>query len=105
MGGAQLTMRKAPATWGGGREGGGRKVRGRARWVQRCARPEHPARFPVHVTMRVRTEAAELRSDSVFPVVRRALAKSSKDAFRLLHFSVQHDHVHLIVEASDKSAL
>ena len=31
--------------------------------------------------------------------------KLSRAWFRVLHFSVQQDHVHLLVEANDKSAL
>jgi hypothetical protein len=37
--------------------------------------------------------------------LRRALARASKSFFRLLHFSVQIDHVHLIVEAAGTLAL
>jgi hypothetical protein len=37
--------------------------------------------------------------------VRNALAASSHDDFRILHFSVQEDHVHLIVEARDSTTL
>jgi len=33
------------------------------------------------------------------------LSKSSKPCFRVLHFSVQGDHVHLIGEATDRAAL
>jgi len=44
----------------------------------------------------------------VFPTVRLALARAARRdpaRFRLLHFSVQRDHVHLIVEAADARAL
>jgi REP element-mobilizing transposase RayT len=44
----------------------------------------------------------------VFPTVRLALARASQrdpTRFRLLHFSVQRDHLHLIVEAADERAL
>jgi REP element-mobilizing transposase RayT len=37
--------------------------------------------------------------------VRAALAAASTAAFRVIHFSVQADHVHLLVEARDKAAL
>jgi hypothetical protein len=37
--------------------------------------------------------------------VRGALAAAHKAAFRVVHFSVQSDHVHLIVEADEPSAL
>jgi hypothetical protein len=41
----------------------------------------------------------------VFPVVRRALASSSRADFRILEFSVQQDHIHLIAEAEHGRAL
>jgi len=40
-----------------------------------------------------------LRSEQVFPRLRRAIRSSQRAAFRILHFSVQVDHIHLIVEA------
>ena len=32
-------------------------------------------------------------------------SKVSLDIFRIVHFSIQHDHVHLMIEASSKAAL
>jgi REP element-mobilizing transposase RayT len=49
-----------------------------------------------------------LRSQHVFPTVRLALGRASRRAperFRIVHFSVQRDHVHLLVEARDARAL
>jgi REP element-mobilizing transposase RayT len=66
----------------------------------------HRAGEPVHVTLRARLSV--LRSQYVFPTVRIALARGARRdeaRFRLLHFSVQGDHVHLLVEAADKRAL
>jgi REP element-mobilizing transposase RayT len=66
----------------------------------------HRKSEPVHVTLRARL--APLRSQFLFPVVRLALVRASGRApnrFRIVHFSVQRDHVHLVVEASDKRAL
>jgi putative transposase len=55
--------------------------------------------------MRVRPEIASLRGQDLFPAVRAALAAASKPAFRLVQFSVQSDHVHLLVEGADKTTL
>jgi hypothetical protein len=41
----------------------------------------------------------------VFQAVREALRAASSDAFRVVHFSVQSDHLHLIVEAADSPSL
>ncbi|HEX6764843.1 MAG TPA: transposase, partial [Polyangiaceae bacterium] len=68
--------------------------------------PEHWARHPVHVTLR--SAFRPLRSQHVFPTLRIALARANRrapDRFRIVHFSVQYDHVHLLVEARDKRSL
>jgi REP element-mobilizing transposase RayT len=94
-----------PATWGGARRGAGRKPSPRPPTPHR-ARPRHLASEPVHVTLRARL--APLRSQHLFPTIRLALLRAARRdpaRFRLLHFSVQRDHVHLLVEASDKRAL
>lgn len=58
----------------------------------------------MHVTLRVAPGIKSLRQ-TLFPVVRTAIAGAQKPDFRVVHFSVQHDHVHLLVEARDKTAL
>ena len=60
----------------------------------------------MHVTLR--SAFRPLRSQHVFPTVCLALrGATERDSrrFRIIHFSVQWDHVHLVVEASDKRAL
>src|SRR2546426_3496199 len=96
----------APRTWGGGRAGAGRKpTPGRRPGVAHGARPPHLAAHPVHVTLRSGRAVRCLRAARVFPAVRRALAAASHGGFRVLHFSVQDDHLHLIVEADDLRVL
>ncbi|MGH7343061.1 MAG: transposase [Candidatus Rokuibacteriota bacterium] len=67
------------------------------------ARPDHKARHPVHVTLRAKLRC--LREPRVFPVVRDALAAASRSDFRIVHFSIQTNHVHLLCEAHDTRAL
>jgi len=96
----------APRTWGGRRRGAGRAVTpGRRPGVSHQRRPEHRASNPAHVTLRATSAIGCLRTGTVFPVVRRALAESSRRRFRVIQFSVQKDHVHLIVEADDRLRL
>jgi len=53
----------------------------------------------VHVTLRASPEIPSLRGARVFAAVRGSLAAASKATFRVLHYSVQTDHVHLLIEA------
>ena len=69
------------------------------------ARPEHKGRHPVHVTLRARGRLPSLREQVLFFEVRRCVSKASRQWFRVVHFSVQCDHVHLVVEADDKRSL
>ena len=95
-----------PRTWGGRRAGAGRKrTADRRPGVPHRTRPVHVPTHPVHVTLRSTSAVRCLRSARAFPAVRRALAVASHAGFRILHFSVQDDHLHLIVEADDRRAL
>jgi putative transposase len=92
-------------TWGGKRAGAGRKPTLARAGVPHSARPAHTKRHPVHVTLRAVRRLPSLRKQRVFLEMRRALARTKRDWFRVVHFSVQIDHVHLLVEADDKGGL
>jgi putative transposase len=90
---------------GGYRLGAGRPKKPGA-GVPHVRRPKLAARHPVHVTARVRDEAARLRSRACFRLVASCIGTScEREGFRLVHFSVQSNHLHLIVEAQDATAL
>ncbi len=93
-------------TWGGRRKGAGRKRKGPVRLVSHRARPAHLARHPLHAVWRTRPDVPSLRKRAVMELLRVALAAGgSRATFRLVHYSVQGNHLHLVVEAHDKVAL
>ena len=93
-------------TWGGRRAGAGRKPRGERPGVAHTPRPRLASRYPVHVTLRVRPHVFQLRSRRCFRVLGAAfLAARERHGVRLCHYSVQGNHVHLLVEARDAAAL
>lgn len=53
----------------------------------------------------MRVAVRGLRAQSVFVGVREAIARSSHGNFRVVQFSVQDNHLHLLVEAADKRQL
>ena len=93
-------------TWGGKRQGAGRKRRGPRPLVSHKQRPRHAPRFPLHAVLRTQADVPRLRQKAIFREIRAALAAGAARAgFRLVHFSVQGNHLHLIVEAVDAVAL
>ena len=93
-------------TWGGKRAGAGRKRRSPRPLVSHKKRPRHAARFPLHAPLRVEEDVPRLRKKEMFRAIAAAIAAGAARAgFRLVHFSVQGNHLHLIVEAADEVAL
>jgi hypothetical protein len=64
-------------------------------------RPKIDPRYPVQVTVRATPGLPSFRSPRVFGALRRAIARASVDRFRVIHFSIQQDHGHFIVEGDE----
>jgi REP element-mobilizing transposase RayT len=93
-------------THGGRRPGAGRKPKGKHPRARHAARPEHDPRHPVHVTIRVVGSASGLRRrDTYFALREATIVTARREDFRLIHMSIQRDHIHMIVEADSKDAL
>jgi len=96
------------AMWGGKRKGAGRPRLdgGKRPGVSHLARPALKSRFPVHVTWRMADGVWNLRTRRCFGVLERAMyAGALRGGFRLVHYAVMGNHVHLIVEAPDRVRL
>ena len=100
----QLSLPEPP-TWGGRRPGAGRKPTRERPEKRHTTRPTHSSRHPVHVTIRASPQLPSLRSVAAFTALSGAISNASRDRFRVTHFSVQTDHLHLIVEARSREAL
>ena len=93
-------------TRGGKRRGAGRPAKGERSGSAHRERPFHDARYPVHVVLRAVRAVGNLRRRCVYHAIRKATRTTARrEDFRIVHLSLQHDHVHLLVEANDKAAL
>jgi REP element-mobilizing transposase RayT len=95
-----------PNGWGGRRKGSGPKPKGDRAGVSHREREALASRFPVHVTMKLRAGLPSLRRGKAHAVVLKAFAGvREREDFRLVHYSVQSNHIHLICEACDRRGL
>ena len=91
---------------GGRRPGAGRKPVGDRAGVSHRTRNPVASRHPVHVTLKFRRELGNLRRQSTFNALERALVAGKVGrGFRVVHFSVQSDHIHMMCEAKDALSL
>jgi REP element-mobilizing transposase RayT len=92
-------------TWGGRRRGAGRKSLRPLGAIPHTARQEVRAYYPVHVTLRMAEPVWNLRSERSYRIIDAALrAAQRRPGFRIVHFSIQGNHVHLIAEAQGTQA-
>ncbi len=95
----------------GARKGEKRKGVGRPKQNARASerhqvRKTFRASQPVHVILRAHREVGSLRKDEILFAIREALITVGKlDDFRVVQFSVQRTHIHLICEAAGRRAL
>src|SRR5258705_6008758 len=90
---------------GGRRPGAGRKPGPNPR-IRHRSRGSFGHRLPCHVTLKVRDGVPSLRTVRLVRELERSFAAScERNAFRLVHYSIQGNHAHLIVEADDEHAL
>jgi REP element-mobilizing transposase RayT len=91
---------------GGKRRRAGRPPKGQRAGSPHKKRPFLHDRYPVHVVLRVVSAVGNLRRRCVYQAIREAtLTTALRENFRIVHLSIQRNHVHLLVEADDKLAL
>ncbi len=90
---------------GGRRPGAGRKP-GPNPWIRHRSRDRFAGVLPAHVTLKVRKDVPSLRTVLLVREVEQSFARAcERGEFRLVHYSLQGDHAHLIVEAKSREAL
>ena len=84
----------------------GRPPKGMRAGAPHKERESFKASEPIHVVLRVEEALRPLRRMDIYRAVRGAtLVVASREDFRIVHISIQGSHIHLLVEASGKTAL
>lgn len=101
----QLDLTLRPSGRGGWRSGAGRRRIHTSRMAHRGREPIRPDR-PMLITLRVRKDVPQLRNRRIVNSFQRTLCECSRrDGFRVVHYSIQRDHLHLLVEAQSNQTL
>src|SRR4051812_3433869 len=90
---------------GGRRVGAGRKKE-LEKSPNHLPRPDLSSKHGVHVALRCVRGLPRLRQQGIYEQIRRVLVRFlGLEDFRIVHISIQRNHLHLIVEAANKEAL
>jgi REP element-mobilizing transposase RayT len=91
---------------GGKRRGAGRKPKGGRAGSRHETRPAFKSNHPLHVVLRVVPAVGNMRRRELYKAMREAtITAALRERFRIVHLSIQRNHVHLLAEAKNKLAL
>lgn len=99
--GRQLQLNVFKGKRGGRRPGSGRK-RIHSRGVAHRTREVVTGRTPLHINFKFRKT---IRNKHALKLLKRALLKARSQGLCVIHFSLQSNHIHLIVEAQSNQIL
>ena len=99
-------LRRGGKPRGGKREGAGRPPKGERAGTSHARRPAVKPSIPLHVVLRVAKAVKNLRKRDMYRALRESTIVVAKhEDVRIVHVSIQRNHVHLLVEADSKTAL
>jgi len=91
---------------GGKRKGAGRKSNSGRAGTPHRQRRALDERAVLHVTLRTVDDVGNLRRREVYKAVRAASVTAARRAeLRICHLSIQHNHIHMLVEAKNTEVL
>lgn len=97
----QLKLNLYKGKWGGRRPGSGRKQL-HSKGVAHRTREEVRPRTPLHINFKFR---ASIRNKNCLRLLKRAIINARSHGLRIIHYSLQSNHIHLIVESENNEVL
>jgi REP element-mobilizing transposase RayT len=75
----------------------------RDKGIRHTRREEFIAPRPLHLTIKL--IRADIQNKTILKGLRHAIQRARMQGLRIVHYSLEHDHVHLYAEASDNKTL
>lgn len=75
------------------------------RGIRHTARGDIKRSTPLHLTIKINKEKSGLRNKSILKVLHTSIKKARLIGLRIAHYTLEYDHVHLLVEADNTKVL
>ena len=73
--------------------------------MRHYTRPRHSKWVPLHITIRAARGLPSFRQQMLYPAFEQSVRLTQRPDFRIVEFSIQSNHIHMIVEAESNDAL
>jgi REP element-mobilizing transposase RayT len=75
------------------------------RGIRHIARDDIKKITPLHLTIKIEAKKAGIKNKITLKLLHHSIKKTRLLGLRILHYSLEYDHIHLLVEADDKKTL
>lgn len=73
--------------------------------IRHTERPKISKPTSLHLTVKIKRIKADLKNKSILRILKRAIVNARKQGLRVIHYSLEYDHVHLLIEAENNHIL
>ncbi|MBC7714103.1 MAG: transposase [Rhizobacter sp.] len=73
--------------------------------IRHTSRPELHRPCSLHLTVKIKKIKADIKNKTILHFLKRAILNSRKQGLKVIHFSLEYDHVHLLIEADNNIVL
>jgi len=73
--------------------------------IRHTKRPHLKRPSSLHLTVKIKKNKAEIKNKSVLAILKRSILNARKQGLRVIHYSLEYDHVHLLIEADNNLIL
>lgn len=73
--------------------------------IRHISRPKVFRPTPLHLTIKVRSNKADIQNKIILKSLHRAIIRARLKGLKIIHYSLEYNHVHLLVEAKNNLVL
>ncbi len=73
--------------------------------IRHTKRPLLKKPTSLHLTVKIKKNKAEIKNKSVLAILKRSILNARRQGLRVIHYSLEYDHVHLLIEADNNHIL
>lgn len=73
--------------------------------IRHTRRPLLKKPSSLHLTIKIEKQKSHLKNKTILAILKRAILNARKQQLRVIHFTLEHDHVHLLIEAENNRVL
>jgi len=73
--------------------------------IRHTLRPRLKKASSLHLTIKVKKIKAEIKNKAVLNLLKRAISNARKQGLIIIHYTLEYDHINLLIEADNNSTL